>query len=183
MSAVEPNVQSPATVTPIEARQQQSQMEEIVNLPVEVKAFGKTYYIKRFTLGPATRALEFVGPFGYLLKTILSFPRELNPATGKLEVKATSDQFTELAVTAVSISGPSALGLIAVATNEPVEWLEDKDPFEGFAILAAVLEKNLDFFSPENIERVTKMFGGLQRAILSSGGTTATTSSNTNMAL
>jgi hypothetical protein len=154
-----------------EARQQQSQMEEIVNLPVEVKAFGKTYEIKRFTLGPATRALEYVGPFGYLLKTILSFPRDEN---GK--VTATADQFTELAVTAVSISGPSALGLISVATNEPVEWLEDKDPFEGFAILAAILEKNLDFFSPANIERVTRMFGGLQRAILSYGGNTATTS-------
>ena len=173
MSVAEPDVKSPV-ITPVETQRQQSQMTEIVNLPVEVRAFGKTYHIKRFTLGPATRALEFVGPFGYLLKTILAFPRDAN---GK--VTATSDQLTELAITAVSISGPSALGLIAVATNEPVEWLEDKDPFEGFAILAAVLEKNLDFFSPENIERVTKMFAGLQRAILSSGGSTATISSST----
>lgn len=179
MSTVESQVQPPTP--PAEAQQQQSQMTEIVNLPIEVKAFGKTYYIKRFTLGPATRALEFVGPFGYLLKTIMAFPR-VKDADGKIQVQATSDQLTELAVTAVSISGPSALGLISVATNEPVEWLEDKDPFEGFEILAAVLAKNLDFFSPANIERVTKMFGGLQRVILSSGGNTVTTSSSTDTA-
>lgn len=155
--------------------QEQSQAAEIVNFPVPVDAFGKTYQIKRFTLGPAFRALEFVGPFGLLLKNILQLPRD---EQGK--IVAAQEQMIELAVTAISISGPSALGLISVATNEPVEWLEDKDPIEGLEVLATVLEKNLDFFSPENIERATKMFGGLQRAILSFGGSTSTISSSTD---
>lgn len=145
--------------------------EEIVNTPRIVKAFGKQYEIKRFTLGPAFRAAEFVGPFGFLLKTVMRFPRN-----EKDQLVITEDEKIELAVTAISISGPSAVGLISVATNEPIEWLEDKDLFDGIDILAAVLEKNLDFFTPENIERVTRMFGGLQRAVLNFGGATSTTS-------
>ncbi len=145
-----------------------SQTDEIVNHPKIVTAFGREYEIKRFTLGPAFRAAEFVGPFGFLFKTVMQWPRDEQG-----QVKATEDQFIELAVTAISISGPSALGLISVATNEPVEWLEDKDLFEGLHVLAAVLEKNLDFFTPENIERVTKMFGGLRQAILNFGGATS----------
>jgi hypothetical protein len=159
--------QSPAPFTSVP----QTDTEEIVNAPRLVKAFGKEYPIGRFTLGPAFRAAEFVAPFGFLFKTILNFPRD---AQGQLE--ASQDQFIELAVTAISISGPSAIGLISIATGEPIEWLEDKDPFDGLDILSAVLEKNLDFFTPENIERVTKMFGGLQRAILAYGGVTSTTS-------
>lgn len=162
---------SATKVKAVEPKQSAMQGEpaEIVNLPVPVKAFGKTYQIGRFTLGPAFRALEYVGPFGFLLKTVLAFPKDENgrPALS-------SDQMIELAVTAISISGPSALGLISVATNEPPEWLEDKDPIDGLEVLAAVLEKNLDFFSPENIERVTKMFGGLQHAMLAFGGNTST---------
>lgn len=148
---------------------QQGETSEIINDPVHVKAFGKQYEIKRFTLGPAFRALEYVGPFGYLLKAVMNLPRD-----DQGNVLAGKDEMLDLAITAISISGPSALGLISVATNEPPEWLEDKDPFEGIDILAAVLEKNLDFFSPANIERVTKMFGGLQRATLAFGGNTST---------
>lgn len=160
---------SPAQVR--QAEQQRSESEEIVNAPVIVKAFGREYEIKRFTLGPAFRALEYVGPFGYLLRTVMALPRD---AEGKIAVG--QNEMIDLAVTAISISGPSALGLISVATNEPPEWLEDKDVFEGVDVLAAVLEKNLDFFSPENIEKVTKVLGGLQRSILAYGGNTSTTS-------
>lgn len=157
------------------AQQQASTTEDIANIPVPVPAFGKTYQIKRFTLGPAFRALEYVGPFGYLLRTILALPRGEDG-----NFKIDGDRMIDLAVTAISISGPSALGLISVATNEPPEWLEDKDPLEGLDILAAVLEKNLDFFSPENIEKVTKVLGRLQRAALAYGGSTSTTSSPTD---
>jgi hypothetical protein len=153
------------------AQQQASTTEDIANTPVPVPAFGKTYQIKRFTLGPAFRALEYVGPFGYLLRTILALPRGEDG-----NFKIDQDRMIDLAVTAISISGPSALGLISVATNEPPEWLEDKDPLEGLDILAAILEKNLDFFSPENIEKVTKVLGRLQRAALAYGGSTSTTS-------
>lgn len=156
---------------PPDVRQEQAQTAEIVNAPKIVKAFGREYAIRRFTLGPAFRAAEFVGPFGFLFKTVMKWPRD-----DKGQFIATEDQMVELAVTAVSISGPSAIGLISVATNEPIEWLEDKDPFDGLEVLSAVLEKNLDFFTPANIEKVTRMFGGLQRAILNYGGSTSTTS-------
>jgi hypothetical protein len=161
---------------------ERAQTEEIVNHPKLVNAFGRSYEIRRFTLGPAFRAAEFVAPFGFLFKTIMQFPRETDEK-GRLKIKATEDQFVELAVTAISISGPSAIGLISIATGEPIEWLEDKDPFDGLDVLAAVLEKNLSFFTPENIARVTKMFGGLQHAILNFGGNTATTSSPTGTVL
>lgn len=162
---------TPITIAPAPVR---SEAEEIVNAPRIVPAFGKSYEIRRFTLGPAFRAAEFVAPFGFLFKTILNFPRETDDK-GRTQIKATQDQFIELAVTAISISGPSAIGLISIATGEPIEWLEDKDPFDGIEILSALLEKNIDFFTPENIDRVTKMFGGLQRAILAYGGATSTT--------
>jgi hypothetical protein len=165
------NGEIPTSPRPVAATAQQTESEEIVNTPIPVKAFGKTYQIKRFTLGPAFRALEYVGPFGYLLRTVLALPRD---SEGKLAIG--QDELIDLAVTAISISGPSVLGLISVATNEPPEWLEDKDVFEGVDVLAAVLEKNLDFFSPENIEKVTKVLGGLQRSILAYGGSTSTTS-------
>lgn len=158
--------QQPAAAPP----QQPSQGEVIVNTPRLVNAFGKTYEIRRFTLGPAFRAAEYVGPFGYLFKTILRFPRD---EKGQLVIN--HDEMIDLAVTAISISGPSALGLISVATSEPPEWLEDKDIFDGIEILAAVLEKNIDFFTPENMARLTKMFDGLQRAILTIGGSTLMT--------
>lgn len=162
-----PIVDQPITAPP----QQPSQGEAIVNTPRLVNAFGKTYEIRRFTLGPAFRAAEYVGPFGFLFKTILRFPRD--EKNGQLIIS--KDEMLELAVTAISISGPSALGLISVATNEPPEWLEDKDIFDGLDILAAVLEKNIDFFTPENMARMTKMFDGLQRAMLTIGGNTSTT--------
>lgn len=162
MSEVQQNIATEPITTPRSVPPPQT--DEIINVPKLVKAFGKEYKIGRFTLGPAFRAVEYVGPFGFLLKTIMQFPR----ADGK--ITASQDELFELAVTAITISGPSAIGLISVATGEPAEWLEDKDPFDGLEVLATVLEKNLDFFSPENIARLTRMFDGLQRAILNHGG-------------
>lgn len=149
---------------------QPTEGEEIVNTPKIVPAFGKTYSIARFTLGPALRALEYVGPFGFLIQNIMALPRD-----EKGNVTATDEQKIQLAVTAISISGPSALGLISVATGEPPEWLEDKNPVDGLRVLAAVLEKNLDFFTPETIDEVTKMVGGLTSAVLAFSGSTSTT--------
>lgn len=156
----------------------QSSTEQITNPPTLVPAFGKTYPIARFNLRQAFDSLEFIAPFGFLLEQITAFPRD---EEGKF--RPSQKQLIELAITAISVSGPSALGLISVATHEPVEWLgEQSNPMDGFKILAAVLGHNLDFFSPENIAEATRMFDGLQRAILTIGGSTSTTSSNENMA-
>ena len=146
------------------------ELQEAVNIPEQVSAFGRTYEISKFTLGPMTQALEYVGPMGYLLKWVRELPRDK-----KGKIMASEDQTLELAIRAASISGPSIFGLISVATKEPIEWLEQQDALEGLKVFAKVLEKNLDFFSPENVEQITKLFGGLQRQIPVSGGGTSTT--------
>lgn len=151
------------------AATQRTESEEIVNTPKIVHAFGKDYPIARFTLGPALRALEYVGPFGFLFQNIMALPRDEQG-----NVTASQEQQIQLAVTAISMSGPSALGLISVATGEPPEWLEDKEPIDGLRILAAVLEKNIGFFTRANIDEVTKIVGGLTSAVLAFSGNTST---------
>lgn len=144
-------------------------LQDLVNAPTSVKAFGQTYQIKRFGLGQAARALQYIGPFGYLLKNIQALPKDEN---GK--VIASAEEMMDLAVTAIAISGDSVIGLISVAISEPVEWLEDKDPMDGLEVLAAALEKNMDFFSQANIERARRLFGRLTAAIPALGGDTST---------
>jgi hypothetical protein len=76
----------------------------------------------------------------------------------------------DFAVTAASISGASIFGIVSVATQEPTEWLEEQDAIEGLKIFAKVVEKNLDFFSQENLSLLTSLVGGLQQKIPASGG-------------
>jgi len=142
-------------------------IQELVNVPEVVKAFGRSYEIKKFTLGPMTQAMEYVGPVGYLLQWVNELPRGENgqPSPGDM---------LQLVTRAASISGPSIMGLISVATQEPIEWLEQQDAMDGLRIFAKVVEKNLDFFSEENIRQVGTMFDGLQRKIPTSGGDTST---------
>jgi hypothetical protein len=149
---------------------EESALKELVNAPELVTAFGKTYAIGKFTLGPMTRALEYVGPMGYLLKRLVALPKDKQgrPKLGKEEA-------LDFAVTAISISGPSVLGLIGVATNEPPEFLEVQDPMEGLAIFVKVVEKNLDFFTQQNFDKISHMFGNLLQQIPTLGGGTSTT--------
>jgi hypothetical protein len=149
-----------------------SETEQMSNPARLVKAFGKTYEIRRFCMAQCFDSVEFVAPFGFVLQNILALPKD-----EKGIPIATPEQKTQFAITALSISGPSALGLISVATGEPVEWLrmEDKNPFDGLEILSAVLEKNLDFFTPENLERLTKLLNGLSTATLAFSGKTSMT--------
>lgn len=146
-----------------------SELKEIVNAPELVQAFGKTYEIKRFTLGPLTQAFEYVGPLGFVLKRLMALPKD---ATGKPLL--TGDDAMDVAITAVSVSGPSVMGLISVATKEPTQWLDEQDPLDGLAIFAKVVEKNLDFFTPAYIEKLKAMFGGLMDRIPTLGGEQST---------
>jgi hypothetical protein len=158
-----------------------TETEQMSNPPRLVSAFGKAYEIRRFSMAQVFDSVEFVAPFGFVLQNIMALPKEkyIDEKDGKEKVRvvATPEQMTQFAVTALSISGPSALGLISVATGEPVEWLRmpDKNPFDGLEILSAVLEKNLDFFTPENIGKLTKLLNGLSSATLAFSGKTSTT--------
>lgn len=142
-------------------------LEEIVNLPERIQAFGKSYEIRQFTLGPMTQAMEFIGPMGYLLRKLSEYPKD-----SKGNLKMSADQAMDFAVTAISISGPSVLGLISIATKEPLEWLEEQDPMDGLRIFAKVVEKNIPFFSRDNMDLVTQLLGSLQRQIPTLGGGT-----------
>jgi hypothetical protein len=142
-------------------------LQEMVNVPEEIAAFGRTYLIQKFTLGPMTQALEYIGPMGYLLRKLGEFPRDKK---GKLSL--TSEQAVDFAVTAVSISGPSVMGLISIATKEPLEWLEQQEPMDGLRIFAKVVEKNLDFFSRKNIDQLTGLLNNLVQHVPTLGGST-----------
>lgn len=146
--------------------QQQSEptpLQQLVNVPEVIKAFGRSYEIRKFTLGPFTRAMEFVAPIGYLLQWINDLPRE-EDEKGNVKLNASSGELMQLTLRAAAISGPSIFGLISIATEEPIEWLEQQDAMDGLKIFAKVVEKNLDFFTPENVERITAMIGSFQQS-------------------
>lgn len=140
--------------------QEQSVLQELVNAPAHVKAFGKSYEIRQFNLGQTAMALEYIGPLRYV------FAELVKPGADVVSIIFTALQF----------SGESALGLISVATEEPADWLKSQDTMDGLEVLTAVIEKNADFFSPENITRVKGMFGRLQSKIPALGGATSTPS-------
>jgi hypothetical protein len=152
--------------------QQPTEGEEMLNPPTRVPAFGKVYEIRRFSMAQVFQSVEYVAPFGFVLQNILALPRD---AAGN--ITATPEVKTQIAVTALSISGPSCLGLISVATGEPVEWLElpQHNPLDGLAILSAVLEKNLDFFTQENMDKLTALIGNLTTAVAAFSGKTSAT--------
>ncbi len=148
----------------------ESQLKEAVNAPEKVKAFGKEYEIRKFTFGPMTQVLEYVGPMAYLLQWLGELPKD-----AKGNITATAEQMTALAVRAISISGNSVFGLVSVATQEPIEWLEQQDAMDGIRLFAKVVEKNLDFFSQKNIEELKSTLGSLQPKLEVTGGATSTT--------
>lgn len=133
--------------------EQQDNATEIVNHPQVVKAFGKEYEVKRLTLGPLIRALPHIAPLGYLLRS------------------ATQADATEILVNALALGGEPALGLISVVTEEPVEWLEDKDPIEGLELLTAHVEANVNyFFDSANRERIQNAFARLGKVVEANAG-------------
>ena len=141
-----------------------SELKELVNAPELVQAFGRSYEIKKFTLGPMTQAFEYVGPLSYLLGRLASLPQQ----NGKVD--PSSAEWSRLLAEAITISGPSVFGLISVATKEPPEWLEDQDPMDGLRIFAKVVEKNLDFFSPDNLSQFVELVSGLAQKTQQLGG-------------
>jgi len=142
-------------------------VKQIVNAPEIVTAFGRTYEIKSFTFGPMTEALDYIAPMGYLLRRLAGLPKGVDP-------KTVSDEVLNAVMSALSISGPSIMGLVSIATREPKEWLELQDPMDGLRLFAKVVEKNLGFFSQQNLDQITKFINGLQGQIPTSGGASST---------
>lgn len=142
--------------------QEESAINKAANLPVPVSAFGRTFQIREFALGKMVRALPHIAPLGYLMRS------------------ATKADATDLLVNALALAGEPALGLISVAIEEPVEWLEDKDPVEGLELLTVIVERNVDyFFDPRNAERMKAAFKRIESLIQQHGGVTSIPSSAT----
>ena len=125
-----------------------SESAKVVNFPKRVAAFGAEYEVRELTLGPMIRALPHIAPLGYLLRSV------------------TKSDATDLLVNALALSGEPALGLLSVITEEPVEWLEDKDPIDGLELLTSVVEANVAyFFDSANLERIKNAFARLGKVV------------------
>lgn len=135
--------------------------QDLLNSPTSVKAFGREYQIKRFALGPLTRAAEHLAPLGYLMRSVTG---------GEIDIG-------QMIAQALISAGEPALGLLSVATEEPVEWLEDKDPVEAFELLSVVIEKNVRyFFAPDNKARIEAAFARIKTAVQTESGKSVTSS-------
>ena len=134
-------------------------VEEVVNEPKQVQAFGRKYEIARFNVGQLIRALPHIAPLSYLAQS-----------AGKIDA-------TQMAVQVLNIGGEPALGLVSVAISEPVEWIEEQDDvIGGFDLLVEVIEKNARyFFDPTNLDRLKAIATRLQSITLKHGGATSIT--------
>lgn len=150
---------------PIGPTSAQSSTEQIVNAPVIVAAFGKEYPIRQFSIGQVFQASAHIARMALVFQS-----------WGEIQKLETYNERVAAVMETVAYYGESVVGLIAVATNESAEFVNKQDALEALDVLAALVDKNLPLFSPENIERVKSKFAGLQARISELGGASSTTS-------
>jgi len=149
---------------------QASELQNLANIPVTVPAFGREYQISRFSIHQLAQAMTYLGPLQYVVQQFAD--RREGISQGEI---------VSIVLGALSISGESVIGLISVATTEPIEWIgAQKDELAALELLTATIEKNTHFFSQENIERYKALLGRLQAAIPALSGLTSTPSSSTD---
>lgn len=131
---------------------QSSSTDDLLNLPETVQAFGKEYQVKRLSIGQLMQAAEHIAPLGYLIEYA-----QLNSVASLLmEILATARK--------------PALGLLSVATEEPIEWLEEQDPLDAYDLLSYYVERNARyFFGSENKRRIEAATARIKAAIPASG--------------
>lgn len=155
--------------------QNAAQLPRILNLPETVTAFGREYQLRRFNLGQLAQALEWAGFIGVLVVQAM-----------KLETKPTEEQLVTFIAQGVGVSSPAFLPIISIATQEPIEWLSERDQpedlIDAMRIFVKAVIKNRDFFTPANIERFKAMFAELAPEIPTSGGESSTISSTEDTA-
>jgi hypothetical protein len=155
--------------------QSQAQLPRIFNLPETVSAFGREYQIRRFNLGQLAQALEWAGFIGVLVVQAM-----------KLGTKPTEEELVTFIAQGVGVSSPAFLPIISIATQEPVEWLSERDEpedlIDAVRIFVKAVVKNRDFFTPANLDRFKAMFAELAPTIPTSGGPSSTISSTEDTA-
>lgn len=147
-------------------------LREVANTPTRVKAFGREYEVKRFSLRDVAEAVTYLNPLSYVLSWLDAFEKD---ADGR-PLMSKSDMM-QVALRAVTISGDSVIGLVSVITKEPVEWVEAQDPMDALEVLVCGVERNMDFFSEKNMRRAKDLFARLGK-VLPGRGTTPSGSSS-----
>lgn len=145
-------------------------LADLVNTPITVQAFGKSYEIKQLSIGQAFQASAHIARLALAFESwpqIMALPTAQERIANVMEV--------------IAFSEDSVIGLISVAIREPdIEWIKQQNSMEAMDVIAAVVEKNLPLFSPENVERIKAKFGGLLERMSALGGPTSTTLSSTD---
>lgn len=137
--------------TEVQQPEAQPSTDDLLNVPEKVKAFGREYEIKRFTVGQLLQAAQYIAPLSYLT-----------------EIAQQAD--IGLLMQVLAEARKSALGLLSIATEEPPEWLEQQDPLEAYEILATTVERNANyFFDSENKRRFDAATARIKKAIPASG--------------
>lgn len=145
-TTTKPTAASTAPTTP-----EESVLKEIANTAKSVKAFGKQYEIRKFTLGQWAQAMEHSPYVGALIVQAM-----------KLQGNASPEAMIQFLVQGISIASPAFLPIISIATHEPLEWLEEQDDaIGGVELFAEVVRKNRDFFTQENLDRIKAAFAQL----------------------
>lgn len=149
----------------------QNGLADLVNTPTTVQAFGKSYEIKQLSIGQAFQASAHIARLALAFESwpqIMALPTAQERIANVMEV--------------IAFSEDSVIGLISVAIRESdIEWIKQQNSMEAMDVIAAVVEKNLPLFSPENVERIKAKFGGLLERMSALGGPTSTTLSSTDM--
>jgi hypothetical protein len=161
--------------------QSTAQLPKIVNLPETVKAFAdehgekRQYQIRRFNLGQLAQALEWAGFIGVLVVQAM-----------RLNQNPSEEELVTFIAQGVGVSSPAFLPIISIATQEPVEWLSERDQPEDLIdatrIFVKAVVKNRDFFTPANLDKFRGLFAELAPEIPTSGGPSSTISSTEDTA-
>ena len=146
----------------------QPQLHAIANLPELVPAFGKEYEIRKFNVGQMAQALEYAGYIGVLIVQAM-----------RMGTDPSQEELITFVSQGIGVSSPAFIPIISIATKEPIQWIEEQEDHLGaLEIFAKAVQKNRDFFTPDNVEQVKQIFAGLLPAIQTSGGESSTTSSD-----
>jgi hypothetical protein len=150
----------------------EDQLSQIVNVGQEVSLMGETFRVKKFTLGPMTRVMPYLGPLAYVFRQIFEKPKD-----DKGRPIISDAEMLELAVTALSISGESVMGVLSVVSGKTQEELEGADLMESAEVFAAVVQQNAPLFSRQSLDRFkgvwAKVQAGMNSSTSSSNGATA----------
>ena len=115
----------------------------------EVTIRENVYCIKPFKLGELPKVLKAINPIvGVFAGLAQKNANMLEVVTGIL-----------------SEGGDNILQLMAIATKQPQEFIDELDLDEGIEVLTAVIEVNSDFFFKKALPKMTEMIQKLNGQI------------------